>query len=433
MINKLLHTLKQQRWFQFVHVLVTHFEEDECREKAASLTYTTALSIVPILTVFLIILSGIPALEDAKHSITQWIYGNVLPQTGIKITQYFNDFAQKSSNLTIIGVLILFITTMMMLLKVQNVFNRLWQVPHQEKGLLDLSMTDIARYWMLMTLVPVLLGIAFIMSSTVSSLSLLNKQVAGYAIDWAIWLEILSMLLTLLGLVAVYWLVPACKVPFKHALVAGVFVGVVFELLKSLFGFIMGHFTSYQLVYGAFAALPLLLLWIYLSWCLILLGVEISYTLHKVQWQTNPKTNPHSTFSTQNHEHILANALQVLAKLHQAQHSGSSLSEHDLLTQANVGNMAHWQKIHEVFTTQNIITQDQQGKYLLKTNLTAVSLWQVITLFGYALPDDMITQRTQTNGTQANSTEQWQQLQADFKLSNQQLATTLNKPVTDYL
>ena len=176
LIQKLpfLKKMLQQRWFQFLKFLTRHFLEDDCQQKAASLTYTTMLSIVPILTVLLMILSSVPALASVRAQIYQVIYSNLLPQSSVQVSQYINDFAEKSTNLTAIGVMALFVTTIMTLTTIEKAFNQIWRVEDRSGG-----MKSILRYWIIVTLGPLVLGTAFIVSSAVQSISLLNRAVAG--------------------------------------------------------------------------------------------------------------------------------------------------------------------------------------------------------------------------------------------------------------
>ena len=112
----------QNHWVKFLIYLVKNFLNDNCTQKSASLTYTTLLSIVPVLTLVLVILSSVPQLTGAKESIQQMIYSNLLPSSGFQVTQYFNDFAEKSSNLTVIGLGALFVTTVMTLITIEANF-----------------------------------------------------------------------------------------------------------------------------------------------------------------------------------------------------------------------------------------------------------------------------------------------------------------------
>ncbi len=115
-------------WFQFILFVIKRFEADRCREQAGSLTYTTLFAVVPMLTVFLVIISSIKALEPARQQLQHLIYSNFLPKSTIAFDKALNAFTEKSSNLTVIGVLFLFVTTVLMLTTIETVFNRIWRV-----------------------------------------------------------------------------------------------------------------------------------------------------------------------------------------------------------------------------------------------------------------------------------------------------------------
>lgn len=169
-----------KKWFQFVLFVIRRFEADRCREQAGSLTYTTLFAVVPMLTVFLVIISSIKALEPARQQLQLLIYSNFLPKTTIAFDKALNAFTDKSSNLTVIGVLFLFITTVMMLTSIETVFNRIWRVKETRGGILGFM-----RYWTIISLGPILLGSAFVISSTAASLNVLSNNFSGYELDGA--------------------------------------------------------------------------------------------------------------------------------------------------------------------------------------------------------------------------------------------------------
>lgn len=181
-------------WFQFILFVLKRFEADRCRDQAASLTYTTLFAVVPMLTVFLVIISSIKALEPARQQLQQMIYSNFLPKTSIAFDKAFSAFTENSSNLTIIGVLFLFITTVMMLTSIETVFNRIWRIEETRNGIIGFM-----RYWTIISLGPILLGSAFAISSTMASMTLLSKNFAGYELDGAFVLSLISFALTALG------------------------------------------------------------------------------------------------------------------------------------------------------------------------------------------------------------------------------------------
>lgn len=359
----------QQHWFQFLRFLVRHFFQDNCQQKAASLTYTTMLSIVPMLTVLLMILSSVPALSSVRAQIYEVIYSNLLPQSSLQVSKYINSFAEKSSNLTIIGAMILLVTTIMTLTTIERAFNQIWQVEDRSGGL-----KSILRYWTIVTLGPLVLGTAFLASSAVQSFSLLNRQINGYGIDWGFWIQLVSTGVTVAGFTAMYWFIPKAKVPFKNAAIAGIFVAIIFELLKHVFGTVMSNFTSYEAIYGAFAALPIFLLWIFLSWNLILLGVEISYTL--------------TIFATKEvyPRHPLLSLLDMLNLVYSHHLEGDAVSEQDLRNVLGRKELPKWYTYINYLQDSNLITLTEKDEYVLKKDLNRMTLWDFYRTLPYPLP-----------------------------------------------
>ena len=357
-------------WFQFILFVLRRFEANNCREQAGSLTYTTLFAVVPMLTVFLVIISSIKALEPARQQLQQLIYSNFLPKTSIAFDKALNAFTDNSSNLTIIGVLFLFFTTVMMLTSIETAFNRIWRVTETRNGIIGFM-----RYWTIISLGPILLGSAFVISSTLASMNVLSNNFAGYEVDGTFILWIISFALTVVGFFALYWTIPNRSVPIKAAMIAAVFSTVTFELIKNLFGFVMTNFTSYQLVYGAFAAVPIFLLWIFLSWNIVLLGVEISYAL--------------TAFHTGKTEtrHPILMMLDMLELFYKKQKLGKSVTDLEALEILGRGEIGRWPKYIQHLEKQNIIKRTDNDEYVLVRNLDHLDFWSFYKALPYTLPD----------------------------------------------
>lgn len=356
-------------WFKFVVFVGRRFEADRCRELAGSLTYTTLFAIVPMLTVFLVIISSIHALEPARQQLQQLIYSNFLPKSTIAFDKAFNAFTEKSSNLTVIGILFLFITAVMMLSTVETAFNRIWRVRQARGGIIGFM-----RYWTIISLGPILLGSAFVISSTVASMSVLSNNFAGYEMNGSFILWLLSFSLTVVGFFVLYWTIPNRSVPFKAAAIAGIFSAVVFELLKNLFGTIMSNFTSYEIIYGAFAAVPIFLLWIFLSWNIVLLGVEISFALtafHSCREQTR---QPVLMF------------MDILELFYKKQKLGESVTEQEAMEILGRGEIGRWPTYVCMLEDQNLVKRTENNDYVLVRNLTQVDFWSFYKSLPYPLP-----------------------------------------------
>jgi len=359
----------EKTWFQFIVFVLRRFEADRCREQAGGLTYTTLFAVVPMLTVFLVIISSIKALEPARQQLQQLIYSNFLPKSTIAFDKALNAFTEKSSNLTVIGVLFLFVTTVLMLTSIENVFNRIWRVKETRTGLVGFM-----RYWTIISLGPIVLGSAFVLSSTVASMSILSNNFAGYQLDGAFLLWLISFLLTVVGFFILYWTIPNRIVPVFSAFIAACFSATVFEILKRFFGWVMSNFTSYEIVYGAFAAVPIFLLWIYLSWNIILLGVEISYAL----------TAFHSGKEQKRHPILML--LDILELFYKKQQIGQSVSEKELLNIIGRGELGRLPAYILQLEQQNLIMRTDKDEYVLVRNLAQVDFWSFFTALPYPLP-----------------------------------------------
>ena len=409
MIEKYLVRLPfySKTWFQFVLFVLRRFEADRCREQAGSLTYTTLFAVVPMLTVFLVIISSIKALEPARQQLQQLIYSNFLPKTTIAFDKVLTAFTDKSSNLTVIGVLFLFITTVMMLTSIENVFNRIWRVREKRGGMIGFM-----RYWTIISLGPIILGSAFVLSSTVASMNLLSSHLAGYEVDGAFLLWILSFSLSILGFFILYWTIPNRSVPIKAAIYAGIFSASVFELLKNLFGYIMSNFTSYEIIYGAFAALPIFLLWIFLSWNIVLLGVEISYAL--------------TAFYTgkEQRRHPVIMLLDILQLFHLKQQSGQSMSDKEALDVLGREEIGHWPSYVLLLEQQNLVKRTDNNEYVLVRNLSQVDFWSFYKQLPYPLP-----RRVDVKNIHADDHEWMQRIGPAFEEADDYLSAKLAMPL----
>ncbi|MEN3969093.1 YihY family inner membrane protein [Acinetobacter sp. BWR-L5] len=359
----------EKTWFQFVLFVLRRFEADRCREQAGSLTYTTLFAVVPMLTVFLVIISSIKALEPARQQLQQLIYSNFLPKTTIAFDKALNAFTDKSSNLTIIGILFLFVTTVMMLTSIEKVFNRIWRVRETRGGIIGFM-----RYWTIISLGPILLGSAFVISSTMASLNVLSNNFAGYELNGAFVLWLISFCLTVVGFFILNWTIPNRSVPIKSALIAGLFSAVVFELLKNLFGFIMSNFTSYEVIYGAFAAIPIFLLWIFLSWNIVLIGVEISYALTAFTAHKEQKRHP------------VIMLLDLMELFYKKQQHGLSVSDDEALDVLGRDEIGRWPSYVLMLEQQNLVKRTDDNQYVLVRNLSQVDFWSFYSQLPYPLP-----------------------------------------------
>lgn len=266
----------QKNWQDFkifIRFIVARFAQDSCAQIAASLTFTTLLSLVPLITIALTLFSAFPVFDDFSGQIKAYLLDNLMPdRAGKVITHYMEQFAESATRLTAIGIAFLAITAMWMMLTIEQAFNTIWQVSRPRPLLKRLII-----YWAVLTLAPLLVGASLSLTSWLVGLSM------GYAKDIPIFgvgtLKMLPVLFTTLAFAMLFRLVPNRYVPRSHALIGAVVAAVVFETMNRVFGYYISHFPTYKLVYGAFASVPIFLMWIYLSWLTILFGAVITASL----------------------------------------------------------------------------------------------------------------------------------------------------------
>ena len=254
----------------FLHWLRVRLREDRLVQVASSLTFTTLLAVVPVITVALTVFSAFPGFSSFYGNIRGFILANLVPGAASRvITVYMEQFAQNAGRLTALGLAILTVTAVMMMLTIEHTFNRIWRVS-RPRPLVGRVLT----YWGVLTIGPLLLGVSLSLTSWLVSQSM--ELLGGSP---PVFLKTVSLTLTCLAFAFVYRTVPSRRVETADALAAGITAGLLFEVVKSLFGAYIRQVPTYKLVYGAFASFPIFLAWLYLSWMIVLIGAELAAAL----------------------------------------------------------------------------------------------------------------------------------------------------------
>ncbi len=254
-------------------LIYRRFRADGCSQVAASLTYTTLLALVPVFTIAVTVLSALPVFGEMMTQVKIFLLANMLPESAGKIISvYMTQFSEQAARLTALGIALLSVTAFMLMLTIEHAFNVIWRVRRPRPWLQRFLL-----YWAVLTLGPLLLGASLSLTSYLVSLSL--GWVGEIPVLRLLPLGLTPWLLTSAALTLLYVAVPNRTVKPAHALVAGVVAGLAFELMKKLFALYLTAFPTYTLVYGAFATLPIFLVWIYLSWLTILFGAVLAAAL----------------------------------------------------------------------------------------------------------------------------------------------------------
>lgn len=300
---------------EFVRIVWRRFADERCLQIASSLTYTTLLAIVPIITVALILMSAFPVFRDLMDHIHQFLLKNMLPESAGMIAGYAQQFTKNAARLTAVGLLFLFVTAMIVLLTIDKAFNQIWRVP-RPRSLIQ----RVFIYWALLTVGPVLIGASLSLTSWVVTLSMGLVRDVPYA--GLVLLKMVPILLTGAAFSLLYITLPNRRVLVRDALSGGFLAALAFEAMKQGFAAYITKFPTYTLVYGAFASAPIFLLWVYLSWLVVLLGAVTAAVMP--EWRERASQvapTPGSQF---------LDALQILRLLWEAHQAGNIVTVHEL-------------------------------------------------------------------------------------------------------
>lgn len=344
----------------FFRYLWQKLREDRCQQSAAALTYVTLFALVPMITVFYTILSAFPMFESAGSQLQDLIFQNFVPSTGEEISDYLLTFSDKARSLTWAGTAMLIVSAYLMLKNIENSFNQIWRVRRGRSGLANFLL-----YWAVLSLGPLLLGAGILISTYLFSLNIFNdNEQTGHFL-----LGLLPLLLNFGTFTLVYAAVPNCRVPLRHAALGGILTTILFSIVKSIFTWSAG-LGSYQLIYGAFAALPLFLLWIYLSWLMLLLGAEFVHSLSSWRGERAAQLPD------------LMVALAVLEQAWRRLQNGRTLDETEILKSgwllgAETVSPARWQEIRERLLGLNYLRLTEDGELIPGIDPAATTLWDL--------------------------------------------------------
>ncbi|MDM7861312.1 virulence factor BrkB family protein [Alteromonas sp. ASW11-36] len=249
--------------------------QDNITISAGHLAYVSLLSLVPFIMVIFTLMSAFPAFGDARGKLEDFIFKNFVPASGDVVQQYMTEFVGNASQMGAIGILSLLVVALLLISNIDKTLNRIWRTP-SERPLIY----TFAIYWMVITLGPVLMGSSVIATSYLITL-------ANFAEEYTpglgtFFLKLVPSITAILAFLILFMLVPNRRVAFKHALAGAVVSTLLFELCKKGFSVYVTSFPSYELIYGALAVVPILFVWVYLSWIVVLLGAEFTCSVTEV-------------------------------------------------------------------------------------------------------------------------------------------------------
>lgn len=257
----------------FLRFVLARWTEDKCPQIAGSLAFTTLLALVPVFAIVVALLSSLPFFADVMVQFKVFLLLNLVPEiAGRIITHYLEPFAHNAGRLTTVGVAFLGVTAVALMFTVDRSINAIWRSQRERPFWLALL-----GYVAMIVVGPLLIGIS--VSVTTYLMSLSAGLVAGDPTWRMLVLRAIPAAVSAIAFFLVYRVVPHDPVPWRHALAGGLVTGVLFEGAKELFALYVRSVPSYNVVYGTFAAVPLFLVWVYVSWLVVLFGAELTASL----------------------------------------------------------------------------------------------------------------------------------------------------------
>lgn len=257
----------------------SRLREERLPQVAGSLTFTTVLALVPILTIALAVFTTFPLFNTFRASLEAYFIKSLMPQAiANNVFGYLNQFASKATRLSAVGAVALVLTAIVMLMTIERAFNHIWRVkltrPFAQR---------LVIYWAIVTLGPLLIGISI--STTSYLFTATGSAIPRFPLVGAISYTLISVLLTMGAFTLLYMAVPNRFVDWRDAACGGLLAAAAFEISKRIFVVFVTNFPTYTVIYGTLAALPIFLIWVYVSWLVILMGAVLAAALPIVRYE----------------------------------------------------------------------------------------------------------------------------------------------------
>ena len=354
----------------FIRLIFSRFFFNLGPQNAAALTYSTLLSLVPLLTVTFVILSAFPVADRMADVVQDFIFNNFVPASGEIVQQSLEEFVGKASRLTGPSFIVLFLVAMLMMNNIDSALNRIWGTS-RARG----TVRKFLVYWALLTLGPLLVIVSLGMTSYLISLPLVVEAEQRFHFMGFI-VSFLPILISAMAFTMMYVTIPNRRVNFGNALAGGMIAALLFELAKRGFGYYVTNFPSYEAIYGAFAALPIFLVWIYLSWMIFLLGAEFAHSLEIYRYRDTLSCTESSD---------LDRALGTLSTLHRAHKSGNALKLGQISDELRMPPVEVEALLADL-QKRSVVLRTDAGQWALAKNLESVNLYDLYSWLDIPLP-----------------------------------------------
>jgi membrane protein len=349
--------------WDFFKLLVKNYSEDGCQSTAAALTYQTLFAVVPLLTITYTVLEAFEAFSGVGDVLQDFVFDNVVPESVSVVQEYIQQFSSQAMSLSGPSLIVVGITAFLMMHTIEKSFNDIWRIREPRQGFQRILM-----YWAILTLGPVLMFLGLASTTYLFSLPIITGVGASKLFG------VVPLVLSTVFFTLMYVAVPNCQVPLRHGVIAAAVVAVGFELVKHLFGSVMAM-TDFAVIYGTYAAVPLFLIWLYVSWTIVLFGAELNKNMGLFRSQRSPQMEP-----------PLVQILIILHEFFRCHRLGEVVTDRSITSLSHRVDMQAWHDYKSRLLTLGLIRVVEKGGLVLSKDLNEVTLWSLYRDLPWPLP-----------------------------------------------
>jgi len=304
--------------------VIRRFILDQCIQRASALAYASLLAIVPMVALGFSVFTSFQAFDAMAGSISDSLLNYLLPTSQKVVQDYLGSVADKTTAISVFGVIGLLFTATALLNTVEEAFNDIWRITRARAWL-----SKFITFWATLTLAPILIGASITITSYFTALPVVRDvaQGASYLSEAPF---LVPWIMSSLAMASMYCVLPNTPVPFRYAAVGGLVSGALFEWAKFGFAFYVTEVANYERLYGALSTLPIFLIWVYLIWVIVLLGSEIAFCLQHPEQSHQQNSSFQKPGIRQFYSHL------ILLRAAQALHAGNTLKISDLIEETDL-------------------------------------------------------------------------------------------------
>ncbi|RDS83113.1 YihY family inner membrane protein [Dyella monticola] len=370
--------LDRDRTLTLGRFLWRRFLDDKCFETAGALSYTTLVSLVPLTVAVLAMFAAFPMFEEARDTLINFVFSNFVPAAGETVQKALLDFASNARKLTGISILVMLFSAVSMMNSIEDRLNRIWQVRHHRPWGPRLLL-----YWAALTLGPILIVGGIAVTSYVAAVPMLRSAGAQLGVGQEL-LKAMPFVVTFLTLWLMYTTIPNRPVDKKHTAIGALLGALLFELARWGFTHYVRNAQNYQQIYGALAIIPLLLLWIYLSWVIVILCASVSASMSAFEYQKPCDVMPEGS--------EFLGLLVVLRHFVDAQREGRSIEPLSIRAAEPCLRSEAIAIYFDDLARAELIHRNENAGWSLVRSLDSTDLMHVYRHSGYRLPLNPIEQ-----------------------------------------